>query len=309
MTDLFGRQVILVLDSDEYSDFRVDFTVTKTAGSAANEAEISIYNLRFDDGALERAQRRDTIVRLFAGYTSPGLIFQGNPIRNGVEFSRDGADTILKISAKDGYRQYKDTVINTSFSTGTSFKDVIDELVLAAGLARGSIIVPEDRTLTQGVVLTGDVETIFRRMSDTLGADISIQDGALSVLPRNEANPNLAPFYNSETGTLLSCSNTDYGVELSVLLDNTLNPGDRFRVQHREVEGNFRARKVEYVGSQWSDEFVCNIEGTPYPPPPRPVAPALLALGERLDDEFAQDQLNPYTRLADDWFKSKQGTP
>lgn len=291
---LFGRQVIVSIDDQRYDQLRVDFKVTKSLDTSANEAEITIYNIPFSSEAAARAQSRDTLIRLYAGYDTPSLIFQGNPIPNGVTYERTETDRLLKIEAKDGYKFYKGTRISASFATGTSFQDIADTVSEQMGIPRGSIRVPQERSLTSGVVLTGDPETVLRRLADATGTSASVQDGSLQILQKSGANPNLAPLYSTANRNLISYSNTDYGVELTVLLDNTLNPGDRFKIEHPEFSGAFKARKVVYEGSRWSTSFYCKIEGVPYLTSPPPESPAARAIREKFYDEFAKEQLNPY---------------
>ena len=262
---IFDRQVIVSLDDVEYTDFRIDFDVTKTLGSEANEATIELYNVPFDDGAVKRAQRRETLIRLFAGYDAPALIFQGNPIKGGVSYERNEADVVLKMEAKDGYRQYKDTRLNVSFETGTSFADIAETIAEQMGVPVGTIDVPERKSLTQGVVLTGGPETVLRRLAETIDGHASVQDGRLQILPKSRTNSNSGPRYATELGNLITYSDTDDGIKLTVLLDATLNPGDRFQMDHPEQSGVFKARKITYSGSKWSDDFYCEIEAVASP--------------------------------------------
>lgn len=261
---LFGRTVILELDNQAYRDFRVDFDVTKTLGGSPNEAKISIYNVDYFEGLVERAQSRDLRVRLLAGYDIPKLIFEGNPIPNGVDYERDGVDNVLTLEAKDGYNSYKRARLNTSFSTQTSLRELIDEAAGELGIPTGTISVPNDIQLTQGGAFSGQASDLLDRLADSAGADWSIQDGALQFLPANETNTNQGPLFSTDLKNLISYSDTDYGVKIKTILHATINPGDKFKLEHPDREGSFKARKVQYTGSRWQNDFYTTIEAEEY---------------------------------------------
>jgi hypothetical protein len=261
MTRLLNRQVIVQLDNRSYEGLRVDFDVTKTIGGKPNKARIEVYNL----DELPDLQNRDLRVRLVAGYDTPALIFQGNPVKGGLTRERSGGDLILKIEAQDGIREYQNARVNVSFSTATSFQQVVDEVSKQMGLPQGTIRLDNDVSLTQGFAYNGAARDVLDRIATSVDADWSIQDGQLQLLPYTATTPNRGPLYSTELRNLIDAKPTDDGVEVVTFLDSAMKPGDRFKVESDDIDGVFKANRVNHAGSKWQNDFYTTIEAKPSP--------------------------------------------
>lgn len=262
MTELFGRQVILQLDDLSYDGLRVDFSVTKTIGSKLNKAKIDVYNLADIYTDLIESQARDVRVRLLAGYDTPALIFEGNPVKGGISKERSAGDSVLTIEANDGLKQYQDAVVNVSFATQTTFAQVVEEAATQLGLPQGAIEVSNDARLTQGLSFTGPASELLDRVARSQDSDWSIQNGQLRIVPFSGTTTERGPLYSQENRNLIEYQPMDTGAKFVVLLDAKLLPGDRFEVEHQEVQGVYKASKVQHAGSRWQNEFYTTIEAT-----------------------------------------------
>ena len=269
MPRLFGRRVAVQIDRTLYEDLRIDFNVTKTLQSRPlNKASITIYNV--DEQLFESvvAQRRESVIQVFAGYEAVNRVFIGNPIKNGVSFEWRDADRILKIDAQDGYRSYQTGRLSLSLDANTvTLQDIVAQASAALNLPLGIIDIPGDAQLTQGISLDGPASNVLDRIAASTGSDWSIQNGALQFLPRRRARRSRGPRYSSELRNILEYPKlTEDGTALKVLLDPSLNPGDRFdlRVNNKRYDGVYKAITVKHTGSKWQNEFFTEIEARPW---------------------------------------------
>lgn len=262
---LLNRQTIIQLDTSSLEDLRVDFSVIKTIGSKPNKASIDLYNPSPADGILSRARDRELRIRLLAGYDTPSLIFEGNPTAGGVSYERSGPDKILTLEAQDGLNAYQDTHVNITLGTATSFQEVVDKMADQIGLPRGTIRIPNDQQITQGTTLVGSVADIFDRVARSINADWSIQDGVLQMIPSDETSGRSGPEFSKERGNLIQVDRRDDGIKARTLLHGDLRPGDRFKVKTDDIDGVYKAERIEYHGSRWSNDFYLEIEATESP--------------------------------------------
>jgi len=235
-----------------WRDLRVSFRVKMSLGRTPNSATIKVYNLSTDSITL--AQEPDTVVRVLAGYDAPRLLFQGNPVTGGVDLAHEGPDRILTVEAKDGGREFKRARLNVSFATGTPVREVVETAARAMNLATGTIQIPDDLTLDQGVTLAGPARDLLDRVALAANADWSIQDGVLQILDRDKNTAAEAVLFSADTGNLVgSPKPKDNGIEIKGLLETSIRPGGTFGVQSRDYGGLYKARDVEFEGDTGFD--------------------------------------------------------
>lgn len=260
---LFDRTVILQLDDVSYDGLDVEFKVKKTAKKALNEATITTWNVPERDYKA-KIDNRNLRVRLLAGYSTPRLLFEGNPVDGGVTVERDNGDMRLKLECSDGLRTYRDARVQFSIQKQTTFVDVLDRIADQVGLPKGVIRVPSEKRWTQGIAYQGDMAGALDRLADAYDADWSIQNGKLQFLPKSETTRR-GPLFSPELDNLLDVGSTDQGVKVKVLLDNQCDPGTWFKVDGTDDhDGTYKVQSVEYQGSSGHKEnFYSIIEATP----------------------------------------------
>jgi hypothetical protein len=269
---LFGRQAWVEIGPEggpgvRLADLRVSFRIEHKSGKAVNTGAISIYNPAPSSIALLHVPL--AAIRLLAGYDAPQVIFQGPPVKDGVELLADGPNKILKVDAADGGRAYIGTAFNLSLTTPSTFGQVL-ALVLAETLWARGYIDPaiEAVSLPHGIVLQGRPSEILDRLAAAappLGADWFVRDNALYVLPRGQATPEVAPLISSTVGNLIgSPTQTKHGCKVTALLDATMRPGRAFVVESLLVNGTFVAKDVTFIGDSGYDrDFYMQIVGRP----------------------------------------------
>lgn len=279
-----NRKVVLQLDDRSFEGLKISFDVTKTVKqSPLNKANIAMHNVAEETFEQLIDRRRDLIVRLLAGYGFPNLIFQGNPVKNGVQFEWSDADRVLQIEAQDGYRAYQKARLNVTLDAANlTMADVAAEAARQLNLPVGIIDIPGNAQLTQGLVLTGSVENVLQRIAASTGTDVSVQNGVLQILPKNKVRRNAGPLYSSKLKNIITYPKfTDEGLKLTVFLDGSLEPGDRFKVavDSKRYDGVYKALTVKHSGDLWGQTFYTEIEARPLKGDPPAAATELNDLG------------------------------
>lgn len=264
----FDRTIALQLDDRLYEGLRVDFQIVKNlSGSPLNKASITIYNVSDDTYNQIAERRRDLAVQVFAGYGgAPARLFIGNPVKNGVEFNWPaGGDKILKLECQDGYKSYQKTRLSLSLDVdGIRLSDIVAEVAKKMQLPVGVIDFPDDLELTQGLVLSGSPKAVLDRVTASSGAQWSIQDGALQILPRRKVRRSSGPLFSSELKNIHAYPTlTDDGISIKSFLTPGILPGDRFKIEvgDKRFDGIWKATTVKHTGSVWGDQFSTELEG------------------------------------------------
>lgn len=265
---LFRRQVYLQIgtEGDEgksFRDLRVAFRTKATRSSTLNEGVIQVWNVNPDTVAL--AQNPDAVIRLWAGYDVPQMIFQGNPVEDGVVMKRQGPDRILSIEAQDGLRAYQEARVSVSFTTETTLEQLYATVAEQLGLPEGTIRVDSSFRFTQGGTFSGYARDVLERIAQSTGSGWFIRDGALQLVGVDEDTGERAVVFSSTTGNLIgSPERTDKGVEITALLAPTLRPGKPFRLESLDLSGDYIADTVEFQGdSGYSTPFYVKVLGIP----------------------------------------------
>lgn len=255
MTEQFDRTVITQIGEPgaggrEFRDLRQKFRIKHTLSSGPNEAKIELWNPAPETIAL--AQTETAVVRVFAGYDTPALIFQGEPNDGGVEVIDDGVETTLKIDALEGAQPLASTRVNVSFGDTVTAEEVLETVADELGLPEGVVDVPEGFTLEQGGTFVGRASDVLDRIAVSIGADISIQAGSLQVIPEDGDTGVQSASFSSENDNLLDFREKDDGFVIKALLNGSVRPGDRVEVT-RPVDGDtqtavYKARDVEFRG-------------------------------------------------------------
>lgn len=262
-----GRRAAVQLDDIAFTGLKIAFDVTKTIKSSPrNKATVTVHNVAEEVFEQLVERRRELVMRVYAGYEVPGLVFTGNPVKNGLSFEWDGGtDRVLSIEAQDGYRAYQRARLNLTLDAeSVTLEEVVIEAAKQMGLPAGVIEIPGDAQLTQGVALYGPAGPVLERIAKSVGADVSIQNGSLQFLPKNKARRRQGPRYSNQLRNIVQQPKfTDEGVKLTVFLDSSIEPGDRFVVDvaSNRFDGIYKAHTVQHSGDTWGDNWYTEIEG------------------------------------------------
>lgn len=249
-------------------DLRVGFRVEHKASKTASTATIRIFNPAPASIALLRVPL--AAIRLLVGYAPVSkLIFQGPPVKDGIDLVVDGADRILQVDAADGGRGYTETFLNLPFTTPTTFGQILTTILGSTLWARGFIDPTLEATvLPHGIALVGRPAEVMDRLAAAVppvGADWFVRDNALYVVGRGQSSPEVAPLLSSLQGNLIgSPTVTKDGIKVKALIDATMRPGRAFVVQAVGASGTYVCRDATFVGdSGFENSFYMELTGKP----------------------------------------------
>ena len=264
----FGRQVVLDFglpgqQGRRFRDLSVTFRVEMTRAATPNKARIVARNLGADSVAL--LQRDGVVVRLLVGYEAPRLIFQGEPVRDGVDERYEGTDRVLTLDLQDGGRAYRLGRVSVSYATATTLGQVLDAVTEQLGVPLGTVEVDRTIGLGRGIVLRGPARDVLDQIAEASDARWSIIDGALNIVPRTGQLSDQAVVFSADRGNLIgSPSRKDQGtVEVKGLIAPSLRPGKPFRVESAFVSGDYVATEVDFVGGLREQDFYVIARGRP----------------------------------------------
>lgn len=251
-------------------DLRVEFAVTKSLSSSANEAEIAVYNLA--EGHRNALGRELEDVRLEAGYIPPeggdqtGVIFTGQ-IRE-VRNERRGPDIVSRILCGDGDRTLRRADVSKTFPAGTPIKDIFkhvaDELA-KQGATVGELDLPELPAVTRPYSMAGPARREMDRLGRMAKTYWSIQNGVIETIPGDSFIGTILSF-DAETGLIGVPTITDNGCSASVLLNPEIRPGRRVQIKSDLVDlnaedGIYRVSQVAFSGDNRDGRFLADIDG------------------------------------------------
>lgn len=273
MTEKKDRIVKVQFMDTEFSDFRVNFEVEKDFNGEPNNANIEIYGLSRETTAQALMTQRDTRVRLIAGYESEGAkkIFDGQPIKDGIEYERDGEDVKLKIEAQGGREAFQKARVSMSFDQVKTYHQIVNQLPRSSPLFDDTPFeidpgIPNGhKQLPAGMVYEGRFPEVADQIAEDLDCDWSFQNGTFVFIHHEHTRPMEGPKFSHELGNLIEAPRpTDNGIEVTVLMEH-VDPGMRFKVadaEDKRYNGAYKALKVRYQGdSGWDNPFYSVIEG------------------------------------------------
>ncbi|MCX2589732.1 hypothetical protein OQ435_16295 [Proteus penneri] len=261
----FGRQLKLVIGSDkqslEITNLRVTFEVKKTLTPEPNPAVIRIYNLCASHRNLLTSKEFNR-ASLSVGYEELRQIYAGDIVE--ANTLRDGEDFISELICGDGFKAYTSSVVNKTLSAGKSDAEIMKESTQSMGIETGVVDLLKDRQLPRGKVMFGDPRELLHKIAKNNDAQWSIQDGQMTVLPKDKVLADNEGFVLSqETGMVGSPEKTDDGLSLTCLCNPSLRIGGLVRVQSimPEYNGDYKITELshegDFLGDDWYSQITC----------------------------------------------------
>ncbi|RQZ18145.1 hypothetical protein DIE15_08435 [Burkholderia sp. Bp9031] len=259
----FGRRWRLELgnrsESIAIDDLRIAFDITKSLDERPNPGRISVYNLNRDN--LNRILSRGfDLARLSVGYNELRLLYQGDILKPRPR--RDKADWILDFECGDGSVDYRTARVWTTLSAGATDADVLAEATKAMTRTRAGVAdLTNARALPRGKVLMGNARDVVGVVARNSGADWSVQDGELIVLPANKVLPGEGVVLSQDTGMIGSPRATDNGLEVDCLLNPAIRAGGLVRVESilDYFNGDYKVVTAKYLGDTHTPDWFCKL--------------------------------------------------
>lgn len=270
MALLYKRAVAVTVDTLRMTGQRMAFRVLHTNKAEPNTCEVSIYNAP----AVLRAEvqgSRSVGVTIEAGYGKDlQQLFSGDLRR---AFStKQGIDWVTTLRGGDGEVAMRTARVNESFAPGTPIRTVVERVARRLGVNLGDAISrigegSHRQSLTEyvnGTVLSGSAKTLLEQLLGDLDLEYSVVDGTLQVLPRGQATNATAILLTPRTGLIGSPEAGDKGlVKLRSLLQPSIRPGRKVKVESAILNGFYRVETATHVGDTHSAAWHTEIEGRP----------------------------------------------
>lgn len=260
-----------------FENLRITFQVVKTSDSNPNTAKISIYNLNDNSIGLIEDENQQAVLE--AGYNGLGAAVSGaiseerlvgiitkGDVRN-VVTTRKGVDRITTFETGDGEDALQSNTLDKSFAPGVTTTDIVREVQGALGVVRGTIKGVIDQIFDNGLSVSGKAKDTMDEITKKMGAEWSIQDGELQILPRFGSTNEEAILLTPDTG-LVGAPTRKIGkdkrtsVEFISLLNPRMRPGRKVRIQAFALSGDFVIRKVTMTGDNKQGNFICKCEAS-----------------------------------------------
>lgn len=270
MSALYDRRVALEVTAGgvgrRWEGLDVAFNVEQTAGSDPNKGEFLVYNLSEDSRRL--ISDSGATVRLYAGYPSTvALLFAGDI--DEASSDREGANVVTRIVASDGGVAIRRQVVSVARSGDTPTTTVVDDILGALGLARGSVAALPG-ALKQGLSTVTRAADLLDEVCASQDHRWSVQDGAVQIHPVGKGTPAPIIVLGPSSGLVgipkrqvdrgAGDGETRRGVIARSLLQPGLRPGRRIRLVSEWVAGDFVVEKVKHMGSVFGPDFYSEIE-------------------------------------------------
>lgn len=258
----FGRRATLTAGPStggagfSWTGHDLNFSVIKTDTSEPNTARVEIYNLSPESRSYLLTEGLDLI--LSAGYQdAERVIFRGD--LDLVTHDTATHDKRTTIQGLDGKRA-RGRRVTRSYPEGSALRVIVDDLVDALGLPRGSVLGLDTLTgqRVQGLAVAGPASRYLDTILASSGLSWSIQDGVLQVYPAGSAPSTQATLISPSTGLIGAPERTTEetpdgrkisGLQVVTLLDPLAAPGLRVQVDSEAFKGVYRTRRVEHRGA------------------------------------------------------------
>lgn len=211
---------------------------------------------------------RSIPVKLHAGYLSqkPTLIYSGE--LTDANTTKPGSEIITTIETGDGQKALRRSRARRSFGPGTKVETVIRYLARQLGmkinnesLIKNAAFEQVGQTYVKGVTLSGRAGHELARIAQACGLEFSIQEGVITFVERGKPVSNEAILLTDSTGLIESPEKGKKGiVRAKALIVPGLVPGRRIRFNDDTIRGFFRAWRVRYEGSMFSQPFYAHVE-------------------------------------------------
>lgn len=246
----------------------ISFSLEKTEAEEPNTGKIQLWNL--SQAQLSVLEQKDCEVTLRAGYgSSMPLAFSGTVTY--VVTSKDGADTLTEIEARDGRVALRDTYVTLSYAGVINGKKLLEDLAGKMGVA---VTISEQAAFIDfpnGFSFVGAAKTAITRVCTSCGLVWTLQNGILQVRKPYEPISTRVYLLNSDTGLLdipkrvsiapsTGEGEEQLGWEVRYLMNAAIGVNDFVSLGSKVVSGNFRVNRLYIDGDNLEGEWTCTAQ-------------------------------------------------
>jgi hypothetical protein len=290
---LFDRRWRVAIDTIEFTELDIEFTVEKHLKAEPNTCTLVIYNLNEEHqshleslgfggkagsgnkkafGVQSKKAVTGIPCRIEAGYKELGsqLIWLGD-LRT-VQTTFDGVDFTTTLTSGDGEKGWQNARIHVPFGPKTPTETALRAIVRALGVGEGNIgkfahklKMAGSAVYPAGKTLAGSAQRALMDFARSADLEISIQDSNIQILDRGQALAGEAILLDSEHGLLGSPTVDADGI---LTADAEMIPDVRcgriVQMNAKRVKGAYKIAEVTYTGQSAGDDWGVQIRGPRY---------------------------------------------
>jgi hypothetical protein len=201
--------------------FSMSVTATYDASGEPAKATLTLINPPRDLPSALRSSRG--FLRVEAGYGTAGVVFAGSTLREGLEYTYDDGDDVLKLKALSGGRAYREARVRSTLTEVPSFERLVRDSIAAGGWRVGTLDLDHaPRDLPRGIAASGDVWRLLERLARMSRTNLVVTEDSVSLLrfdARRLGNLREVPRFTSDNGSLIGIpSETFEGIDYRAYL-------------------------------------------------------------------------------------------
>ncbi len=257
---------------------QIQFDLEKDAEEDPNIHTIRVYNLK--ESTRKALEKPDLRAYLYAGYeeeSGPILIAAGSVVDAFTRFA--SPDVITELSIADGYGELRDCAVSLSYGAGASSATIIEAVAKQMGLVLNMPRSIAPRVWEHGFAFYGPARGALHKVCGGAGLEWSVQNQTLQVVRSRGTTERSVVVLNAGSGLLGSPERVRQasreketkeqrkargkrkrakidGWRVTSLLLPFINPGDRVKLDSREVKGVWRVDAVAHTGDFHGGEWL-----------------------------------------------------
>lgn len=261
-----------------FDNHQIVFSGTKSSTKKEdNKCHVTLFNLDDDTvNYLEANAGNNLVAILRAGDNETGLldIFKGTVKR--VEDSFPDQDRRTKIILTDGGFNTTNARTVRSYQRGTPKKKIIEDLVEDLRLPVSRIEGVEGEIQSPISLVGSTINMLQKAAPNVFNLNVSVQNGAVSILPKNSRLRKEASYISAETGLIgvVSAYNDDTksndkssgqqskAIRFQCLLDGNILPDESVYVKDGKYDGAYKVTEVNFDGDFEGNSWVCEVIAT-----------------------------------------------
>lgn len=252
-------------------DLRVQFQVEKDARGAPNKGVIQIWNL--SETTRNKIRSTQDVMILQAGYVKDEqqnrLTIQMDVVD--VRATIQKPDILTTLTCADGVNSLRNQKFAVSFGQGKTVKDIIRDVAGKAALTLRDLGSVDDAQYQQGFAEYGPLGDILDQLAGKIDAQWSFQNGELQFAKKDAPSSEYVSVVNEASGLIGSPTKRNKVGEIynpfqltgwifRTLLNPTIEPNGRVRLESEEANGVFRVVNVKHTGDTAESDFVSTVE-------------------------------------------------
>lgn len=278
---LYGRRYRVFVDlgnneAFDVSDLRCEFDVIKTAFLEINQSTLTIYNLSPNsENKLIKAGQR---IIIEAGYTGSqyGVIFAGKVVQP-IRSKENAVDYKLTLVSMDEEVYASYGLVGVSLVAEQTSRDAVNAVLTKATYKQeAGVLTDFDIKYPRGKVMFGSPQQFLKDIARSENATYFSDDGKVNIISAEDLPGKQILSFGPESGLLGTPTQTEYGINLKVLLNPRITINSLFHVDNKKVEGYryqqgnpvrsldhqgiYRAVRVHHVGDTRGNDWYTEID-------------------------------------------------